>query len=224
MKLLFLLAVSGLLPGVARAQVGVRAGGELTFFSKGTDKPYDYTNVQRKLGYQVGVFYQVPLSAHVSLVPEVEFSHARFAVDKAYMFGDGFLTSQYDQSLSYLTLPVLLRASRGAFYVEAGPQLNWLVGGRATGTQTISGGFTGIPYTYSIEQAATSSYHRLDAGPCVGVGVKLPAGLGLGLRAYWGVGKPVAEEKSFGLGPTYPDFKHRQNLQASLTYQFPGRQ
>jgi hypothetical protein len=221
-QLLFFLASCSLLTSVAKAQVGVRASGELTFLSKGADRTYDYTNVQRKLGYQLGVFYQVPLSAHLSLVPEVQFSRTRFAVDKSYLFGEGFLTSHYDQSLSYLNLPVLLRASLGAFYVEAGPQLSWLVGGRATGTQTITGGFTGVPYTYPFEQAATDSYSRFDVGPCVGVGVKLPAGLGLGLRAYWGVRRPVSETGQTPFGPTYPNFEHRQTLQASLTYQLHG--
>jgi hypothetical protein len=98
------------------------------------------------------------------------------------------------------------------------------VGDWDTGTQTISGSFTGVPYTYTFEQVATSYYLRFDGGPCVGIGVKLPAGVGLGLRAYWGLTKLVAEESSSVFGPTYPDFKHRQTLQAFLTYQFVSRQ
>ncbi|MGI4863761.1 MAG: outer membrane beta-barrel protein [Janthinobacterium lividum] len=221
-RLLFLLSSCWLLAGSAQAQIGMRAGGELSFFSKNTDEAYNYTNVQRKLGYQVGIFYQVPLRARLALVPEVQFNREHFAVDRFYVFGDGAVHSQYDQSLSYVNLPILLRASRGGFYVEAGPQLSWLVGGRATGTQTVSGGFTGIPYTYSLDEAATASYHRLEVGPCVGVGVKLPAGFGLGLRAYWGLTKPIADASRSSFGFTYPSFQHRHTLQASLTYQLHG--
>ena len=221
-QFLFLLGSGWLLAGSAQAQIGVRAGGELSFFSKNADDAYDYTNVQRKLGYQVGIFYQVPLRGRLSLVPEVQFNREHFAVEKLYSFGDGAAHSVYDQSLTYVNLPVLLRASLGAFYVEAGPQLSWLVGGRATGTQTVSGGFTGIPYTYALDEAATARYQRLEVGPCVGVGMKLPAGFGLGLRAYWGLTKPIADASKSSFGFTYPAFQHRHTLQASLTYQLHG--
>ncbi len=223
-RLLFLLSSCWLLASTAQAQLGIRAGGGLNTVTKNSDDGRNATAVQRKLGYQVGIFYQVPLSKHLSFVPEAGFSRERFSVDKSYYSGEATIYSAYTQSLSYLNLPVLLRASLGAFYLEAGPQASILVGGRATGTQTVSGGFIIGSYSTPIDAAATASYHRFDAGPCVGVGVQLPAGLGLGVRAYWGITKLTDEQAASQFGQSYPGFQRRQTLQASLTYQLPTRQ
>ncbi|TVT43533.1 PorT family protein [Hymenobacter setariae] len=223
-RLFFLLSSYWLLASTAQAQVGLRTGGGLTSIAKSSDDGRNVTTTQRKLGYQAGIFYQISLSQYLSLVPEIAFSREHFAVDNNYYFGEGDVFSSYIQSLSYLNLPILLRASLGAFYLEVGPQASLLVGGRATGTQTISGGFVAGSYSTPIDAAATTSYHRFDAGPCVGVGIKLPAGLGLGVRAYWGLTKLTKEQTSVPFGQSYIAFQHRQTLQASLTYQLPTRQ
>jgi hypothetical protein len=222
-RLIFCLASGLLLASSAQAQLGVRAGGGVSNFTKSAADLYGSIATNRKLGYQAGIFYQVPLSTHLSLVPEVQFSRERFSVTRRIDFFEGSLSSAYDQSLSYLNLPILLRASVGAFYLEAGPQVSWLLGGRATGTQTLYEAIGFDTSTYPVEAAATTSYHRFDAGPTVGVGVKLPAGLGLGLRAYWGLTKLTADEVYAGFGQTYRGFQHRHTLQASLTYQLAAR-
>jgi hypothetical protein len=71
--------------------------------------------------------------------------------------------------------------------------------------------------TQPFDQAITDSYRRFDVGPCLGVGVQLPAGLGLSVRAYRGL-MTLNHERQF------VDGEHqRQSLQASLTYQLPTR-
>lgn len=225
-RALFLLSGSLLVASSAYAQLGVRAGGNTTIFTKGARISDGNPTTSRLPGYQVGLYYQVPLSKHLALIPEAQFSRERFSVDYTPLSPPGIIyyegppRSEYDQSLSYLNLPVLLRVSVGAFYLEAGPQVSLLVGGHA---KNIS--FANRPITNSIyvDQAATSSYRRLDAGPCVGVGVKLPAGLGVGLRAYWGLLKLTADEDYSMVSRTYTGFQHRQSLQASVTYQLPGQ-
>jgi hypothetical protein len=179
----------------------------------------------------VGVFYHVPLTKYLSLVPELQFSREHFDTQKTvpdpllplpptpseyppvdYVLG--FTDYRYHQALSYLNLPVLLRVSVGAFYVEAGPQLSLLVGGQVEGT----GSFTrGGVYAFAplVTPKATALYRRLDVGPVVGVGMRLPAGFGLGLRSYWGLTKPTKENAP----DAYASFQRRQTLQASLTYQ-----
>jgi len=220
-RVLFFLSGGLLLAGAAQAQIGIRVGGNTGVFTKSAPSYMEEVATQRQLGYQVGIFYQAQLSKHLSLVPEVQFSRERFSVSKNRPLFDSQFGSDYDQSLSYLNLPILLRGSIGVFYVEAGPQLSLLVGGRAEGTELLNGGFVlhGSPIPVAIEAAATDSYHRFDAGPCVGVGVKLPAGLGIGLRAYWGLTK-LTTDKGYSLyDQTYTGFQHRQTLQASLAYQ-----
>lgn len=227
MKLTFLVLGSGLLlASPAHAQLGVRVGGNATVFTRGARPADSNPATQRQLGYQAGLYYVVPLTKRLALAPEVQFSREYFAVDytpvapSGTVFYEGPPQSNYDQALSYFNLPVLLRASLGVFYVEGGPQLSLLAGGRAQSNHRNSG-FAG---NYNaVDAMATKQYRRFDAGPCVGVGVKLPAGLGLGLRAYWGLTKVSADESQPAFEPTYRGFQHRQSLQASVTYQLPGR-
>ncbi len=187
----------------------------------------DNPTTSRLAGYQIGLYYQVPLSKHLAFVPEVQFSRERFYVNYTplaplgHVYFEGPPHSEYDQSLSYLNLPLLLRASIGAFYLEAGPQVGLLVGGRAESARHRNNN-SSVNNTIDVDLAASSSYRRFDAGPCLGVGVKLPAGLGIGLRAYWGLTKLTADEDYSKASQTYIGFQHRQSLQASLTYQLPG--
>lgn len=63
----------------------------------------------------------------------------------------------------------------------------------------------------------TQDNRRFDAGACVGIGAKLPAGLGISVRAYRGLTTLNHARSVF-------DGEHqRQTLQASLTYQLPTR-
>jgi hypothetical protein len=232
-RILFLLSTGLLLAGSAHAQWGVRTGGNATLFTK-VDNGQDVTT-SRQLGYQVGVFYHVPLTKHLSLVPELQFSRERFDTKKTvpdpllplpptpgeyppvdYILS--FTDFSYHQSLSYLNLPILLRVAVGAFYVEAGPQLSLLVGGQAEGTGSFARG--GVYGTGPLGVSnATTLYRRLDAGPAIGVGMRLPAGFGLSLRSYWGLTKPTNENAT----EAYASFQRRQTLQASLTYQLAVR-
>lgn len=226
-RALFLLSSSLLLAGSAHAQLGVRVGSNTTTFTKGERLSDENPTTSRLAGYQIGLYYQVPLTKHLALVPEVQFSRERFYTSytpftpPGVIYFEGAPQSEYNQSLSYLNLPIVLRASVGALYLEAGPQVSWLVGGRAENAQSRNS-YSTINNSIYVDQAATSSYRRFDAGPCLGVGVKLPAGLGVGVRAYWGLTQLTADEYYSMISRTYTGFQHRRTLQASLTYQLPG--
>jgi hypothetical protein len=117
-----------------------------------------------------------------------------------------------------------VRATLGKlFYLEAGPQLTYLVGGRQTGTETISG--FGTIYPLAVDRTTAERFRRLDVGACVGVGLKLPAGVGVSLRAYQGLRSTSIALDTFTAFPsTYAQPVYQQSLQASLTYHLPGRQ
>ncbi|RZK30520.1 MAG: PorT family protein [Hymenobacter sp.] len=219
-RALFSLSSGLLLASSAHAQLGVRVGGNTTLFTAREPTANKNPATGRRLGYQVGLYYRVPLTKHLALVPEAQFSRETFHAEYTpstpvgVIYIEGRPRTTYNQLLSYVNLPILLRASLGALYLEAGPQLSLLVGGRA------DNGVTGNYLT--VYEAATDSYRRFDAGPCVGVGVKLPAGFGVGLRAYWGLTKLTSDENYSPENRLYTGFQHRQSLQASLTYQLPG--
>lgn len=227
MKRFLLLLSSGLLlTGSASAQIGLRAGGNLLNFTK-SDKLVGAGDVENSTrpGYQVGVYYQVALGKRFSVVPEVQFSREqqRVAETSSPSLADASYASEYRLSLSYLNVPVLLRAALGPVYLEAGPQLSVLVGGRGVGESSYYAWGAGTTHR-DIDQAATDRYHRVDAGFCLGVGVKLPAGLGLNVRAYQGLTQLNTTYSNDSVAPIpYSGNKqYRQTLQASLTYQLHG--
>jgi hypothetical protein len=228
MKYFFSFVVGGLLlTTTAHAQAGLRAGGTLAHLTTKADVPVAYyieASNSAKLGYQVGLFYQVPLSKRLSLVPEVQFSRERvqltardnnFAVPEYFGYTDSRL------SMSYLIVPILLRASFGPVYVEAGPQGSVLLEGREVGTYSTA--FFDMPMSRGpIDRSVPDELRRFDVGPCVGVGVKLPAGFGVSVRAYQGLVSLTPGQEPARAYP-YQGSLRRQNLQAALTYQLASR-
>lgn len=212
----FLLLLGGglLVAGTAQAQFGLRVGGSISKLRTTTGTNL-YSNSDARLGYQVGVTYRLPLITWLSVVPEVQYSDERTTLSEAsFAIADIGFEAESRLRLHYLNVPVLLRATLGPVYVEAGPQASLLLGGRQTGSVTTSGwGFaTGVR---AIDQAAADNNQRFDVGPCLGIGVQLPSGLGLNVRAYRGLTTLNRTRSIF-------DGDHqRQSLQASLTYQLP---
>jgi hypothetical protein len=208
MKYLFLLGASLLLASPAHAQFGLRAGGNLLRLGFADDT----LSASSRVGYQVGLFYQVPLSQRWSLVPEVQFSREREQVSGA----SDRVGIKYQVRFSYLNLPLLARFTMGSVYVEAGPQFSWLVGGRGEGAITFDDTVIRIS---QINHATTEVYRRFNAGPCLGIGVRLPAGLDLSVRAYQGLGNIMRQDKFSPIPYQGRNSQHRQTLQVSLAYQ-----
>lgn len=223
-----LLSTGLLLAGTAHAQAGLRAGGGwMTQSTAPGERLLGAGSVatRSQLGYHVGGYYALPLSKRFSLVPEVQFSRERQRVEtKSGSPVSDTYRSDYHLTLSYINLPVLARLALGPVYLEAGPQLSLLVGGRGEGATVVTTRSTGA-YSLAIDQAATDRYRRVDAGLCLGVGVKLPAGLGLNLRAYQGFvpfNRTYATYNTSDI-PYTLNREYRQTLQAALSYQLPAR-
>ena len=134
------------------------------------------------LGYQAGVYYRVPLGPQWALVPELQFSRESqqvrregFPYDVYYYQAGGYLVHDYRTSFSFLTVPMVVRRRIGPVYAELGPQVSFLLGGRSTGETRIIGSQVERAI---IDQAATDYCNRVEAGICLGVGLRLPAGWG----------------------------------------------
>jgi hypothetical protein len=224
----FLLLLGGglLAAATAQAQVSLRVGGTWMDFNKALTQRVGAASVKTnsQFGYHVGVAYQVALSKRFSLAPEVQFSHERQQVTLDGSSSPNIGSrSDYQLNLSYFNVPVLAQLSLGPVYVEAGPQVSLLVGGRGEG---ITNGYTTTSiYSIPVDQRATDRYKRLDAGLCLGVGAKLPAGLGISLRAYQGLTQVNRAYTYEATGIPYSaNEEYRQTLQASLTYRLPTHQ
>lgn len=218
----YLLGAGLLLNASAHAQVGLRAGGNLSRLAHRSSQDNLSASNEARVGYEAGVFYQLPLSQRFSLIPELDLLRQTERFRPAdHQLIDRFFEGDYHLTRSQLSLPILARLSLGTWYVEAGPQLTYLLAGRQTGTETYYGIGT---YAVEVDRPATDRFRRLDAGVCVGLGCQLAAGVGVSLRAYQGLRSTSIEPGTYTPAPqTYPGPLYQQTLQASLTYQLSPR-
>ncbi|PJJ53273.1 outer membrane protein with beta-barrel domain [Hymenobacter chitinivorans DSM 11115] len=210
-----LLAAGLLLSGAARAQWGVQLGGHGSTFATAPNMAVRRVTTEAGLGYQASVFYEHAFRPYLSLVPELRLSQqsTKLAVADYSRPGAEF-AGDYRLRLIYLSLPVLLRATVGKYYLEAGPQAGYLVALHRTGTGEGAGpsGPQGAP----PDASAPGSYQRFDLGAAGGVGVRLGQGLALSLRGYSGFRSLVPRHHP-PLG--YTGSLRSEQLQISLSYQ-----
>jgi hypothetical protein len=69
-------------------------------------------------------------------------------------------------------VPILLKATIGPLYVEAGPQFGYLVQANEDGTIQVRNA-SGQPQFVSANQTSTNNYKRGDFALCAGLGLKL---------------------------------------------------
>jgi hypothetical protein len=208
-----------LLASPAYAQFGLRAGTN-TMDLRLTDTRVFTPSTINRLGYQAGIYYQIPLRKRLTLVPEVQYSWERLTCTQTNYSRSYYLPApdrQYSLWLSYLNVPVLLRVRVGRVYLEAGPQVSRLLGGRQEGFTRVRDVATGTITSTTLEGQVTDRFRRFDVGPCVGLGVNLPAGLGVSLRAYQGVVSLTQGSEEAEAGSA-----RRQTVQVALTYQLRG--
>ncbi|QNE41460.1 PorT family protein [Hymenobacter sp. NBH84] len=221
MKQPLLLLASLLLVSTAQAQFGVKAGANYATLSK-ENKSSNYIHPKGRVGYQVGVFYEQKLAGHFSLVPEVQFSRQQLDAEVLrFNFPAEDYHAQYQLKLSYLTIPVMLRTHFGRFYLEAGPQAGFLLAAREKGEErTLSylSSYMGPDNTTYFDRSATADFRRFDVGICAGIGVKLPAGFAVGIRASTGL-ISIARDNQIT-----SDDNHLRNqvAQALVSYQLGG--
>jgi len=218
-----LLLLNGLLlvGGAAQAQLIVRAGINSAFMSTIGGGRYFYATAQTRPGYQLGVAYEKAFSPRWSVLPEVQLLHQNTKLhveDRGYV-ADGGYRSDTRQRLSFVSVPVLLRATFGKLYVEAGPQANFLLRAHEKGTEAV-GSIAGESRR-DIDQTVTGQYRRFDAGLCVGIGAKLPTGLGLGVRISQGL-LPLTDDQQTRYGAA-STVGNKLLLQGSVSYQLKPR-
>ncbi|MDO7846242.1 porin family protein [Hymenobacter sp. M29] len=216
-----LLALSGLLlTGTAHAQfIGLQAGALYGTLATPANTSSRHTAATGRVGYHVEAFYEFPLTAHLSLVPGLAFSHqSTNLVTGNPNPAEAPFEAVYQLTFNQSSLPILLRATRDRFYVEAGPQLGVLLNTNERGTLTYLG-YGPTTLQFALDNPSFTDYQRLQAGVCLGAGVKLPAGFGLDLRAYAGLTK-LKEQYEPGIYSYGSDIRSR-TVQASLTYQRP---
>jgi len=135
-----------------------------------------------KLGFNAGVFVNIPLSMKFALQPEVLYNQMgakSVLTDTEINTGTSTIRTKQDFSttLNYISVPVMLQMKPADnFYVEAGPEVSYFVDGKNKGETTISTTTSGTTATQT--QSASQSIDKDDIK-------KFNLGFGLGLGYYF---------------------------------------
>ena len=155
------LAAALLLAGRAHAQFGVKAGLSEAVLSGRVGEDASY-----KTYFHAGIFYQAHLIGPLSIQPE-----ALYSLQGSQLKG-ATTTTDYITRLNYVAVPILVKATFGPLYVEAGPQFGLLVGANEQGTVQARGASGQVQFRV-VDHSATDNYKRGDFALCGGVGLKL---------------------------------------------------
>lgn len=135
-----------------------------------------------KLGFNAGVFVNIPLSMKFALQPEVLYNQMgakSVLTDTEINTGTSTIRTKQDFSttLNYISVPVMLQMKPADnFYVEAGPEVSYFVDGKNKGETTVSTTTSGTTTTQT--QSASQSIDKDNIK-------KFNLGFGLGLGYYF---------------------------------------
>ena len=208
-----MLGLAMLLVGTAHAQFSLRAGGNASTLSTPREE-YRRGSAEGGIGYQVGLAYEKKLSDRWAVLSELSYRRQslNLALEDNFV-SDGSYRARYLLRLHYLSLPVMMRATFGRFYVEAGPYGALQLAAQEKGIEyrsTLSGG-----YEVAIDRPATDRYNRFDVGLGAGAGLKLPGDrLAFGLRASTGLLSLTRPLQVY----SYSGRLKNQVLEAALSY------
>jgi len=166
---------------------GAKAGLNLSNFTG------DAENSSTKVGFQVGAFVEIKVSEKFSVQPEVMFS--------ALGATEEFFGITVNTNLNYIVVPVMAKYYvAGAFSLEAGPQIGFLMSAKseADGGESVD-----------IKDIVNST----DFGINVGAGYDVTENINLGLRYTIGVSNIVKDAPdNFSVG--------NSNIAFAIGYKF----
>ncbi|AMR27655.1 hypothetical protein A0257_11485 [Hymenobacter psoromatis] len=161
MKQFALAALLLLLASQAHAQFGVKGGINEAVLTGRVGE-----NAAYKTYFHAGIFYQAHIIGPLSIQPE-----ALYSLQGSQLSG-AFTSTNYTTRLNYIAVPILLKATFGPLYVEAGPQFGYLVSANEQGTVQVRGSSGNVLFG-NVDQTATDNYKRGDFALCAGVGLNL---------------------------------------------------
>lgn len=198
LSIFFLVSIFSTISSQAQFRLGPAVGLNVATLS-GTD-----ITVDPKIGWHAGLFFDVSLTKHLSIMPSVLYSTKGYKYDYISTTsaepidtstGTATITATVDvnATLGYLDVPALLTWYSGehkGFMIQVGPQLSYLITDNATvnTSATISqNGQSPQPTTPSTSNKL--EFHKTDLSLMGGIGYKLPALLMIYARASTGFGK-----------------------------------
>jgi hypothetical protein len=187
---------------------GIKAGVNLAQFRTNDFPSGSEPDVSRKTSAHGGVFMNAPLgTGGFAIEPELLYSRQGSKMKTTTTVGTVTQTSEYDQDLGYITLPIMFQwKSPAGVFVETGPQPGFLIQGKQDGPG-------------STETDNKSSFDKFDLSWGAGVGYVTKIGLGIGARYNYGLTNTIEDGGGNNSANNGPELKNSV-IQFGLSWRF----
>ncbi|MBL1221117.1 PorT family protein [Chryseobacterium sp. L7] len=197
---------------------GVKGGMNVSSHTDGNEDTYYWSKYERsaKIGFNAGVFANIPISGKFSVQPEVLYNGLGSKIESTMNFDIPLARMDIKEtlSLSYLSVPVMLQYNlMPDLYVEAGPEFGYLLGGRYKNESTQTSSIDGSSSTQS--QSGKIAMYMFN---------KFNFGIGIGAGYYFTQNLAVTARFTGGITNIYKhntgDAVRNNALQVGLAYKF----
>lgn len=220
MKKIVLSAFAILTIGLVHAQdlrFGVKAGLNLATLSGGATNE----DATMKVGFHAGGLMEVKFTDKLALQPELLFSLQGTKIDGRVDYGGGEYDEYSDKlNLGYINIPVMLKFyPTKSFFLEAGPQVGFLVTGKRNRdfTEVYDDGNSIVTTKTSSETDVKDLYKSIDFGFNVGLGYDFTENVFINARYNIGLSNISDVPSVFGFNPGVAELD-RKNSVISLSF------
>jgi Outer membrane protein beta-barrel domain len=190
---------------------GIKGGLNLAQFKTNDYPTGTAPDVSWKKSAHAGIFMNAPLGkGGLAIQPELLYSRQGSKITQTTTVGTITQTSDYDQDLSYITLPIMLQWKTAAgVFVETGPQPGYLIKGKQDGPG-------------STEADNKSSFDNFDLSWGAGIGYVSKIGLGIGARYNYGLTNTIEDGGGNNSANNGPELKNSV-IQIGLSWRFGNK-
>jgi len=159
---------------------GVKGGMNVSSLSK--DEGLD--DQKSKIGFNAGVFANIPIAESFSIQPEVIYNDLGSKSTRKTNFGGNEYKADYSTNLGYIAVPVMFQYNLiPNLYLEAGPEFGFLVSAKDK-LKTSTNGNTDNSMTSTLNK---DDFQTFNFGIGIGAGYYFTQNLGLTARYTAGV-------------------------------------
>lgn len=186
---------------------GVKGGMNVSSLSKGAD----LSDSKSKIGFNAGVFANIPVASSFSIQPEVIYNDLGSKVTREYNVAGNTYRADYSRNLGYIAVPVMFQYNATPeFFLEAGPEFGFLVSAKDKFKSSTNGNNNNTQVT-TLDK---NDFNTFNFGIGIGAGYYFTPNLGITARYTAGL-TDIAKNR-----PSNSDAVRNNVFQVGLAYKF----
>ncbi|KMQ68332.1 opacity protein [Chryseobacterium sp. FH2] len=154
---------------------GIKGGMNVSSLTDGAD----LDDSKSRIGFNAGVFANIPVATNFSVQPEVIYNDLGSKVTRNYTVLGNDYKAEYSRNLGYVAVPVMFQYNAlPNLYLEAGPEFGFLVSAKDKFKSSTNGNSNGSEVT-SLDK---DDFQTFNFGIGIGAGYYFTDNLGLTAR------------------------------------------